>query len=154
MAGVGAAEFARSKKRKELPNGLVRDSCDQVSRILERKKGPKAGEILKKTHQLTWKHAAIVREAEGLKKGLSGIERLREELNGAVGSHSFEVLEIKNLCLTAEVAIRAALAREETRGTHLRMDFPGAREEMSRKHVSLSYSSDGELQTTIVPSRM
>jgi succinate dehydrogenase/fumarate reductase flavoprotein subunit len=154
LAGAGAAEFARKENRKELPAGLVRDYREQVSHILERKEGPRAAEILQELHQLTWKYASILRDAEGLKRCLGEIEKLREALNGAVGSTSFEVIEVKNLALTAEAAVRAALAREETRGTHLRTDFPGAREEMSQKHVSVCYSGDGGLRTSIVPCRM
>jgi succinate dehydrogenase/fumarate reductase flavoprotein subunit len=153
FAGVGAAEFTHNKKRKKLSESLVKNYRDKVFKNLDREEDPKRSEILKKIHKLTWTHASIVRDAEGLKRGLSAIEKLREELSGDLGCNGFEVLEVKNLALTAEIVMRAALARQETRGTHLRSDFPGAKEEMARRHINVCYKKDGEIEAKVVPSR-
>jgi len=69
-----------------------------------------------------------------------------------VGSHPFEVLEVSALALTAETILQSALAREESRGTHLRSDFPEARETMARKHICLRSDTKGVLQVSVVPS--
>jgi len=153
FAGTGAAEFALAGNRKEPSEGLVKKSRDRVLKILERKEGPRADEILQKIHRLTWDYAGIVREAAGLKKALGEIIILREKLNGAVGRNRFEVMEVQNLALVAEIVVRAALAREETRGTHRRSDFPQLSEEMAQKHISLSRSNEGEIKSAAVPSR-
>jgi succinate dehydrogenase/fumarate reductase flavoprotein subunit len=153
LAGVGAAEFTHNKKRKELSESLVKNFRDKVFKNLDKEEDFKKSKILKKIHKLTWAHAGIVRDAKGLKGGLGAIAKLREELSGDVGSNTFEVLEVKNLALTAEIVMGAALARQETRGTHLRSDFPGAKEEMARQHISVCYKKDGEIEATVVPSR-
>ena len=97
--------------------------------------------------------ASIVRDAEGLSKGLAALENLRQDLNRAVGDNAFDVLEVRNLALTAEIVMRAALAREETRGTHIRSDFPQTREELTGKHIMIRYDNKGEMKVTTVSSR-
>jgi succinate dehydrogenase/fumarate reductase flavoprotein subunit len=153
LAGVGATNFVSRRKCKEFPESLVKKYRDKLLNITMRQEGPEANDILQKLHQLTWDHAGIVRNADGLKKGITAIEDLREDLNKAVGRHTFEVLEVQNLALTAEVVMRSASAREETRGTHIRNDFPQTREELARKHISIRYKKKSQMEVTTVPSR-
>lgn len=152
LAGIGAAQFAREKSRKGLDQKLVKSGGDRLLELQGEKKGSKAGEILKRIHELTWEHAGVIRNAPGLRKGIGAIEEIREELKGAAGGR-LEVQEVMNLALTAEVVMRAALAREETRGTHIRDDFQQSSGKMSRRHVSVRYSSSGGLKTDVVECR-
>jgi aspartate oxidase len=39
---------------------------------------------------------------------------------------TYEIREFRNLTLTANILVHAALAREESRGCHYRSDFPDA----------------------------
>jgi len=152
LAGLNAALFARGKTRRALSQGLVEPPSERIRRLLERREGPRASDLLKKIHTITWNCGSIVREASGLRKGLADLAEVREELEKAVGSHPFEVLEVSALALTAETILQSALAREESRGTHLRSDFPEARETMARKHICLRSDTKGVLQVSVVPS--
>jgi succinate dehydrogenase/fumarate reductase flavoprotein subunit len=153
LAGIEAAAFARRTTRKHIPKGLIDSSCDKIYKTWECSEGQRASEIVQRIHKLTWNHASIVREIGGLKKALNEVEELRTKLKRAVGEDSFEVLEVQNLALTAELVLRAALAREETRGTHRRTDFPEPKEEWAHYHVSLGIGADGFIQTSRVPVR-
>ncbi|HXE74165.1 MAG TPA: L-aspartate oxidase [Candidatus Xenobia bacterium] len=88
-----------------------------------------------------WKHAGIIRKAETLRLAL---ERLRA---GAVplpehpGRWEYEE---QNMRTVAEVIVRSALAREESRGAHYRSDFAFERPELAGKHSLLV--KDGEVK--------
>ena len=71
----------------------------------------------------------------------------------AIGDSSFEVLELRNLALTAEIVMWAALARYETRGMHHRNDFPQEKEGLARVHVSVQYGSYDARGITTMPCR-
>jgi L-aspartate oxidase len=64
---------------------------------------------------ITWRHAGIVRNADGLKTGLKMLKGIRED---------------SNLLTVARMIHECALAREESRGAHYREDFPAASETM------------------------
>lgn len=152
LAGANAARFALNCSRKTIPHSMV----DKVKAALPGKfktSGPSAGEILKQIQQIAWNSAGIVRTAEELKAGLAQIINLREQLYRANGQNYIEVLEVANLALCAEVVIRAALAREETRGTHRRSDFPQLNSNLSMHHVAITVGSDQQIRVDTVPSR-
>ncbi len=77
---------------------------------------------------LMWTKAGIERSREGL-------EAAARQLNGwyaekATGQDAaLEALETRNLLELARVVVAAALAREESRGSHYRTDFPVLRTE-------------------------
>jgi len=76
------------------------------------------------------RHLGILRSAEGLREALGWLEQLpvapRQEADRA--RH-----ELRNMHNLAILVARCALAREESRGGHYRIDFPAKREEF-RKH--------------------
>jgi len=153
LAGIGAAAHARKTGRTEIAKDLTEKGRERISKVRERKKGPKAGELLESARQLTWTYASIIRDGKGLKKGLAALENIKAALESAVGQNSFEVFEACNLARVAEIVMRAALAREETRGSHRRADFPQMSKEMDRKHIQVRLNASDTVETKVVPSR-
>lgn len=75
-----------------------------------------------------WERAGIDRNAKGLRVCLQTLQEVLERLpSGAT--------EELNMCETALLVARAALARKESRGGHYRSDFPRAREGWKRRHI-------------------
>jgi L-aspartate oxidase len=75
-----------------------------------------------------WEHAAIARNAEGLERCLADLNSIQARL--APGA-----TEEINMCETASLIARSALAREESRGGHFRSDYPEAKRGWARKHI-------------------
>ncbi|HSA54857.1 MAG TPA: L-aspartate oxidase [Gemmatimonadaceae bacterium] len=77
---------------------------------------------------LMWEHAGIDRDARGLRYCLDALVEIGNRLpRGAT--------EELNICETAMLVVRSALARKESRGGHYRRDIPKARQGWARRHI-------------------
>jgi len=89
---------------------------------------------LTKIRDLMWRNVGIMRTGKDLAeaiKQLEAIEHPKCEKSGRGG------YELRNLHTLALAMTRAALAREESRGSHYRSDFPFRNDEDFAKHSAL-----------------
>jgi L-aspartate oxidase len=73
-----------------------------------------------------WDYVGIVRTTKRLERASHRIALLTEEINEYYANFrvSHDLLELRNLVVTAEVIVRCAMARRESRGLHFSRDFP------------------------------
>lgn len=71
-------------------------------------------------------YAGIVRTEAGLRDLLKLIQIRRDVIENYYWKHSItrDLIELRNITLVAELIVRSALRRKESRGTHYREDFP------------------------------
>lgn len=84
-------------------------------------------EIKNQIRQIVWDHAGIIRSSDGLKEGLSLLEKLSVKLLPGM-------FESRNMLTTAQLIMKAALWREESRGGHYRYDYPETVPAWAGKH--------------------
>lgn len=94
--------------------------------------GLSALEPLGEMRQLMWSNAGLLREAEGLRSAADELARLSSPLQGRGLSRA--LTEYRNLHNVSQLIVRAALAREESRGAHYRNDFPQRDDTRFRRH--------------------
>ena len=99
-------------------------------------------------------YVLYVKERLRLERALGQIAYLREkyapELK-AVDPHGLRLVhETHNMLLNAEMKLRAGLAREESRGTHFREDFPFRDDERFLCWIALA-ERDGQMVTVEHP---
>jgi L-aspartate oxidase len=70
---------------------------------------------------LLWRHAGVVRDEEGLRRGLAALEVLAARADGGGAGPT-----VRNAVTVAGLVLRGALARGESRGAHFRSDHPEA----------------------------
>ncbi|MGH7791467.1 MAG: FAD-binding protein, partial [Thermodesulfobacteriota bacterium] len=78
-------------------------------------------ELKTTTSQLMTKFAGIVRNKKGLKKAVKELEKISESVNELSGYYR---LKLRNMIEVSSLIAEAALLREESRGAHVREDFP------------------------------
>jgi len=92
-------------------------------------------DICNSLKSLMWRNVGVRREAEGLSEAAGNINHwsryvLARQLPDPAG------WELQNMLCLAGLMIRAALDREETRGAHVRTDFPETDDQHWARHVS------------------
>jgi L-aspartate oxidase len=76
--------------------------------------------------RVMWNYVGIVRSEQRLKRALSRIEVIRQEIDDYWWKNrvSNEVLEVRNLAAVAWLTIHCAMSRKESRGIHFMLDWP------------------------------
>jgi succinate dehydrogenase / fumarate reductase flavoprotein subunit/fumarate reductase flavoprotein subunit len=129
VAGETAAEWCRSAPPVEYDPGAAALAAERGNRFLGVGRSPFP--LRDRLNTLMWEKGGLVRDAAGLAEAASGLQELRSELEGVGvgGGRAFnpgwqEALNLENLLEVALVIVASAQAREESRGSHFRADFP------------------------------
>lgn len=130
IAGEHAAGFAKGHAAAG-GAGLAEkasETRDLVSALRERDEGPDWEEANTLLQQLMWDYAGLGRSETLLRAGLQALRRLRQKARASLAARNphelTRALEVLNLIDLGELTFVTAQERKETRGKHIRLDYP------------------------------
>ncbi len=128
-AGRAAAEDARQRALTE--ERLAHEAVDKLRSLRGAKGAHRPIDLKKRLRQLTWAKIGPLRDADGLQQALDGIEAIRKDSQDLrvadLKECNFDLLdaiELPHMLATAEAMALSSLDRRESRGAHVRSDFP------------------------------
>jgi succinate dehydrogenase / fumarate reductase flavoprotein subunit len=153
LAGVGAAEYARKKTRRPTVDmRQVEAAAKRATDPLNRPEGINPYVVTEQLQKVMDRYVNIVREKAELETALVELDKLKADVSQvkAPGASQYnpgwhEAIALRSLLITAEAVTRAGLMREESRGAHTRVDFPGERDEWGQHNVVIRRAADGRM---------
>jgi succinate dehydrogenase / fumarate reductase flavoprotein subunit len=151
LAGVGAVQYARSHPRQPpVDMGQVEAAVRRATEPLNRPEGINPYVVTEHLQKVMDRYVNIVRQKDELETALGELEVIKREVAQAKapGAAQYnpgwhEAIALRSLVITAESVTRAGLMREESRGAHTRLDFPGESDEWVRYNVVVKRRADG-----------
>jgi succinate dehydrogenase / fumarate reductase flavoprotein subunit len=160
QAGTSAADWQAEMEEGTVATAVEREEA-RLNGILARDRGRPYHLLLMELRRAMSKDVAIIRDRSRLSVTLEAIRDLKAQYREAVvwdrGRESNQqlmgFLQLGGMLLVAEAVANAALAREESRGTHWRSDFPERDDANWLRHSLQSYTAGGP-QLTHVPVQL
>ncbi len=99
-----------------------------------------------------WDYVGIVRTNKRLERAWHRVELLKQEVHDYYANHrvSPDLIELRNLIHVAELMVRCAVSRRESRGLHYTLDYPTAH---ARAVPSVLYPTVDPLDVLQPPAR-
>ncbi len=144
IAGHTAAEEAGKFEPGSISEEELRESVEEIrTRMQPSGHYERYGALREELGQTLALNVGIFRESSLLHKGIQDIAELKERFkkvrvfdsSDVFNTNLQQVLELKNMLDLAETVAVGALAREESRGSHTRIDFPVRDDEKWHKHT-------------------
>ncbi|MDP4152216.1 MAG: FAD-binding protein [Bacillota bacterium] len=132
-AGISAAEYAQKAEQPKTDEQQVNAILNKIQAPIFRAEGVNPVATIQKIHRAADQGFGSIRNEEELTAALAEIEHIKEvdlpHLCAQCKSPSYNyerlcALQAENMLTCTEAGIRAALMRRESRGFHLRSDYP------------------------------
>ena len=158
-AGVAAADHSRTIHRQMRSPVAVSAANEELDSMIH--EGEELPRLLQRAlRDALWELCGVVRSEERLQRGLEKVAELRArsaDLDLQPGSENYRdlgvALDLRSSLAVAEVTLRAALERKESRGAHQRQDFPETDEAFTLNiTVSQNQKGDFSIQSRPVPA--
>lgn len=143
-AGRRAAEHAAGKGDPEPSLPEAREEADRIRGLMSQAGGEPVDKMISSLGAVMTRGAGLVRTGSGLRECLDRIDELaRVEAYAPRDARGrFKLLALDGLLLAGRAIVTGALMREESRGAHLRLDYPDRDDAGWQRHIFHSLKGD------------
>jgi len=131
-AGLAAADYAKTTQTTSIDSTQIEEAAREMLAPFERKAGEGPYAIHSDLQETMQNLVGIFRNREDLLRALEDLEKLKQRVDhvNVEGSRLFNpgwhlAQDLKAMLTVSEAVTRSALAREESRGAHSRIDHSG-----------------------------
>jgi len=154
-AGAKASQYVLGKTRTGIEEPVLRQALattqQQITAFIENDGDENPARIRTELGQTMTEKVGIFRDIQQIREALHKIAQLKERyqrLRSISGKRIFNLdlvraYELREMLDVAEVITRGALAREESRGSHYRLDFKERDDVRWLKHTIAHYTPEG-----------
>ena len=158
-SGRHMAEFCLANDHGPLPDSPADSITAELDRILTVSKGEPAARLREELQETMMEHVGVFREATGIQEAVDKVRELKQRYAGVLvmdkgnrfNTDLLEAWELRNLLDLAEITAASALNRTESRGAHLREDYPDRNDVDWLKHTLASYDDAGDVRISYKP---
>ena len=143
IAGVSASGWAKRREFEKAPLYAEQmKGLEDLTKVWVRKKekGIRPHRVREILQGVMWECCGVEREARGLERGMEKLEEIQREMlprmtiqepgpNGSFGAYPRqlqEAMEVRMMAELGKLVLACAQFREETRGHHMRVDYPSS----------------------------
>ncbi len=130
IAGDCASEYSKTINYQPRSRVVVDSALSNIEEKI--KKGENLVIYLQnQLRDIMWTHCGVIKDQANLKNGLKKVQNLKNQsLNADVNTSGnnftdlINIFDLESSLVTAEATIRSSISRLETRGAHVRKDYP------------------------------
>lgn len=156
--GQRASEKVRKGHKPEPGASAIEPDRDRIERLLKKTNGERLGMICEELGNTMGELVGIFRTRDRLAKAKEKIKEFKkryediylQDTGRIFNTELIMALELRSLLDLAETIVEGALAREESRGAHYRLDFPQRDDQRWLKHT-LDYRTESGPQLKYSP---
>jgi len=160
-AGRYAVEYATKAKQVPMPEDAAKDVIEMLEKVRKANGKEKVAQLRKELQETMDKNAQVFRTEETLNEALDKIAELRKRYENIsiqdqgkrFNTDLLEAVELGFLLDLAEVTVVACRERRESRGAHLREDYPERNDKKFMVH-SMAYLQDKTDRKTGTPIKI
>ena len=153
IIGQAAVKYAQSIEQHN-PNSVVegiRTTQEKIEQLYGDKGNKDNGQIRREMQHIMMENVGVYRSEVPMKEALTKIIELKERFKSTSMRYTgrkfnlelLRKLELQHMLDLSEIITRGALAREESRGAHFRLDFPERDDKNWLKHTLAQISPQG-----------
>ncbi|WP_264786409.1 succinate dehydrogenase flavoprotein subunit [Aquiluna sp. KACHI24] len=148
-AGRYAVEYAKTAKQVPVPKDAAADVVAMLEKVRKSKGNEKVAQLRKELQETMDKNAQVFRTEETLNEAFDKIQELRaryekisiQDQGKRFNTDLLEAVELGFLLDLAEVTVITCRERRESRGAHLREDYPNRDDKKFMVH-SMAYKTE------------
>lgn len=155
VAGSEASTSIKGQKTKAIKKSLIAKEVKKMEKCFGQRGKKRPIRLKRELQQLMRENVGIVRHEDSLNHALSQIDRIQGEMENDLSvstirrynTEFLDAVELRNMLTCARMIAICAGERKESRGAHLRLDYPNKDDAHWLRNIIIQ-KKDGEIETS------